>query len=141
MQCIRNSEFWELVIDFGNGFIHLISKPFYRLKICFIGWFVFFFQPWMSLKAFQILVASFFLATLNLHQKKSFPAAELNKIPLLLHLHHIFYQFYWVWRISERFRHFSMLGSLTIPVKYTFLKGTSPLNSNPAIIILATQRK
>ena len=101
------------------------------------------FQPCIKRNAFHIFVAKFRPCNIKSSSKRrSFPAAELNKIPTrtpsapYLSINSI-----GSGELPRDLDIFRRCLSLTIPVKYTFLNGTCPFHSNPAIIIRATQKK
>src|SRR5690606_32023951 len=97
-------------------------------------------HPFTKRKAFHILLAK---APPCLQRSssniRSLPAGELNNIPTLTPSAP-----YFLIKSNGSGEFPSCLDiflrslSLTIPVRYTFLKGLSPLYSYPAIIILAT---
>ena len=99
-------------------------------------------QDEINLNEFQILLVKFLPCSHKLLSKsKSFPAGDDNNIPTLTPSAPYF---------SINSKGSGLLPSdldiflpnlsLTIPVKYTFLKGGNSLYSYPEIIILATQK-
>src|SRR5690606_10288473 len=99
-------------------------------------------QPFTSLKAFHILLLKFRPCSQSfISNKRSLPAGELNSMPVLTpSAPYCAIRSKGSGELPSDLLILRPCLSLTIPVRYTFLKGFSPLNLYPAMIILATQK-
>ena len=97
----------------------------------------------ISLNAFHSLLEKFLPCSQSFSSnRRSFPAGALKSIPALTpSAPYFFISSIGSGEFPRDFDIFLLCLSLTIPVKYTFLKGISFLYSYPATIILATQKK
>ena len=100
------------------------------------------FHPFTSLSAFHILLLKFLPCSHKPSSKgRSFPAGEVRSIPTLTPSAPYFsINSIGSGEFPNDFDIFLPCLSRTIPVRYTFLKGTSFRYSSPAMIIRATQK-